>query len=91
MFVIETNQETMDEGNWGLEWTIVGKGSSEKGEEEKETERSETDDDAGDDLVDEEVVGKSITEEEESGLKREGRHFMTKSKCQATISFILRC
>ena len=38
-----------------------------------ETERSETGDDAGDDLVAEkEVVGKSITEEEESGLKHEG-------------------
>ena len=57
-----------------MEWAVVGKGGS--GNDEKvgeETERGETDDDAGVDFVDgEEVVGKSITEEEESGLKHEG-------------------
>ena len=74
MFVVETNQEMKDEGSWRLEWTIVGKSGGRNDEEvEKETERSETYDDAGDSLVDEEeVVGKSITEEEESGLEHEG-------------------
>ena len=55
-----------------MERAVVGKDG--KNEEiEKETEQGETDGDAGDDSVDgEEVIGKSITEEEESGLKHEG-------------------
>ena len=74
MFVVKANQEVKDEGGWGLKWAIIGKSSGGNDEEvEEETECSETDDDAGDDFVDEvEVVGKSITEEEESGLKHEG-------------------
>ena len=73
MFVTEQSQKVKDEGEWGLEWAVVGKGGSGNDEVEKETERGETNDDAGDDFVDgEEVVGKSINEEEESGSKHEG-------------------
>ena len=74
VLVVESNQVAKDEGGWGLERAVVGKGGSGNDEEiEKETERGETDDDTGNDPVDgEEVVGKSITEEEESGLKHEG-------------------
>ena len=73
VFVVKPNQEAKDEGEWGLEWAVVGKGGGGNNEEvQKGTERGETDDDAGNDFVDgEEVVGKSITEEE-GGLEHEG-------------------
>ena len=73
VLVVESNQEAEDEGDWGLEWAVVGRcGGGNDEEIEKETERGETDDDAGDDSVDgEEVVRKSITEEE-GGSKHEG-------------------
>ena len=77
MFVVETDHKTKDEGEWGLEWTVVREGCSGNDEEvEEKTERGETDCDAGDNLVyEEEVVGEGITKEEESTLEHEGQAF----------------
>ena len=74
MPVVKSNQEEKDERGWRLKWAVIGKSSGGNNEEvEEETECSETDDDAGNNFVDGvEVIGKSITEEEESGLKHEG-------------------
>ena len=74
MFVVEINHKAKDEGEWGLEWTVVRESCSENDEEvEEETERSETDGDAGDNLVyEEEVVGEGIAEEGESALEHQG-------------------
>ena len=33
MFAVETDQEMMDEENWGFEWAIVGNGGGGKGED----------------------------------------------------------
>ena len=74
MFVVETDHKAKDEGEWGLEWTVVRESCSGKDEEvEQETERGETGGDAGDNFVyEEEVVGEGITEEGENTLEHEG-------------------
>ena len=80
MFVVKTNQEAKDEGNWRLERAVIRKGGGGDNEEvEEEAERSETDEDAGYNLVDEvEVVGKSIAEEEKGNLEHQGQRFHDK-------------
>ena len=77
MFVVETNQTVKDEGERGLEWTVVGeRGNGNNEEVEEKAERGETDSDAGGNLVDEEkVFGDGIADEEESGLEQEGQRF----------------
>ena len=77
VFVVKTNHEAKDEGEWGLEWAVVGESGGGNDEQvEEETKCSETDDDTGDSLVDEEeVVGEGITEEEEGSLEHQGQTF----------------
>ena len=77
MIIVEANHEADDEGDWGLEWTVVGESGSGGDEQvEEDTERCKTDYDPGDDTFDsEEVVGEGITEKEESGLEHERQTF----------------
>ena len=73
MFAVEADQESKDDGEGGLECTVVGKGSSGNDEEvEKKTECRETNDNAGNDPVDgEEVAGEGVAKEEESRLEHD--------------------
>ena len=76
MLVVEANQVAEDEGDWRLEWTVVGKsGGGDNEDVEEETGCGEADEDAGDTLIDEEeVLGKGITKEN-GDLKHEGQTF----------------
>ena len=69
-----------DEGERGLEGTVVGESCGGNNKQvEEETKYGETDDDAADSFVEEkEVIGKCATEEEESDLEHERRAFHDK-------------
>ena len=77
VFVIETNHGAKDEGERGLEWTVVGESCGRNDDQvEEDTKRCETNGNAGYNLVDrEEVVGEGASEEKESTLGYEGREF----------------
>ena len=66
MLVVEPDHETNDEGEWGLEWTVIGQSGGGNDEQvEEETKNGKTDDDPSDGVVDsEEVLGECITKEE---------------------------
>jgi len=74
VFVVKANQVAEEEREGGLEWTVVGKGSSRHNEQvEEEAKCCETNYNTGNSFVDEEeVVGEGITKKEESCLEHEG-------------------
>ena len=93
VFVVGVNQGVKDDGEWDLEWAIMGKSGSGNDEQvEDDSKRGGTDDDTGDSLVDEEeVAGEGIAEEEESSLEYQGQaiHDKVETPCDHSVHLVL--